>query len=102
MIRTEPGLRSTHDAILKLQLALFGLFESKAKYGHGYPIMAEGIVSEIHRLRKEIDDMIGLTEYVAEFGVPMTNEQIDALAATHQPGTNGLARPANDMSAVHV
>src|SRR5438552_15576650 len=81
MSRTEPGLRSTHDAILNLQLALLGLYEQKAKYGKGYPIMAEGIVGEIFKLRKQIDDRIGLTDYVAEFGVQLTGEEIDAQAA---------------------
>lgn len=94
MICTEPGLRSTHDALLSLQLALLGLYEQKAKYGKGYPIVAESWVGEIFKLRKEIDDMTGLTDYVAEFGVPMTDEEIYAQAASTppQPSVNGTAR----------
>jgi hypothetical protein len=101
MIRTEPGLRSTHDAILNLQLALLGLYEKKAKYGKGYPIMAEGIVGEIFKLRKEIDDMIGLTDYVAEFGVPKTDEELDALAAASplQASMKGTASAADKPTA---
>ena len=85
MIRTEAGLRSTHGALLHLQLALLGLYEEKAKYGRvGLHIMGEGIVADIFKLRKEIDDMIGLTDYVAEYGVPMTDAEFDAL---HPPGS---------------
>jgi hypothetical protein len=101
MIHTEAGLRTTHNAIMHLQLALLGLYERKEKYGKGFPIMAEGIVGEIFKLRKEIDDMIGLSYYVAEYGVPMTNEEIDALAektAAQYPEANGSAHPTRESS----
>ncbi len=93
MIRTEAGLRSTHDALMNLQMILWGLFQERAKYGKGYPIITEAWVGEIFKLRKEIDDMIGLTDYVAEFGVPMTDEEIDALPVPCpiKPGTNATA-----------
>jgi hypothetical protein len=91
MIRTEAGLRSTHEALLNLQFALLGLYVEKAKYGKGYPLIAEGWVAEIFKLRKEIDDMIGLTDYVAEFGVPQTDAEFDARHPTGStaPSTNG-------------
>lgn len=94
MIRTEAGLQSTHDALMNLQMILWGLFQDKAKYGKGYPIITEAWAGEIFKLRKEIDDMIGLTDYVAEFGVPMTDEEIYAQAAStpFQPSVNGTAR----------
>jgi hypothetical protein len=96
MIRSEAGLRSTHDALMNLQMILWGLHQEKAKHGKGYPILAEGWVAEILKLRKEIDDMIGLTEYVADHGVPPTAAEIDAMAPpapATAPSGNGAATP---------
>src|SRR4051812_32649509 len=91
MIHTEAGLRSTHDALMNLQLVLWGLYREKAKHGKGYPIIAEGGGAEIFKLRKEIDDLIGLTDYVAEFGVPPTDAEILATAPPDAPAANGAA-----------
>ncbi|MBO0697343.1 MAG: hypothetical protein J2P46_03020 [Zavarzinella sp.] len=76
---------------MNLQMVLWGLYQEKAKHGKGYPIVAEGWVAEILRLRKEIDDMIGLTEYVAEFGVPPPNEAMPTAASPSSPPANGAA-----------
>jgi hypothetical protein len=86
---TEAGIRATHDAILNLQLALLGIFEEKEKYHHGYAVMAEGIVSEILRLRNEIDDRIGLTEFVGEGGRG---------APDWNPGIGGVDRDTSQLS----
>ena len=85
MMSREQIIDRTNGAIGHLYQALAGLYEKKAKYGQGYPIMAEGIVAEIFKLRNEIDDMIGLTDYVEAFGAPMTNETSPALPSM----TNG-------------
>lgn len=94
MIPRAEAVDRTNGALGNLYQALAGLYERKAQYGRkGIEIMGEGIVAEIFRLRKEIDDLIGLTDYVAEFGVPPTNEEIDAIASAGQPapGTNGAS-----------
>jgi hypothetical protein len=93
MIRTEAGLQSTHDALMKLQLVLWGLYQEKAKHGKGYPIIAEGWVAEIFKLRKEIDDLIGLTDYVAQYGVPPTDEESAATARPPAPAVAGTGTP---------
>lgn len=94
MIHTEAGLRSTHDALMNVQMVLWGLHQEKARHGRGYPIIAEGWVAEILKLRKEIDDTIGFTDYVAEHGVPPTNEDIDAMVPQVAVPPNGAVAPA--------
>ena len=91
---TEGAVERTNEALGKLHHVLAGLHAEKAKHGKGYPVIAEGSVAEILKLRKEIDDMIGLTNYIAEFGVPPTNHEIDT-AAPHAlpsgPTTGGVS-----------
>ena len=90
MIRTDAGMRSTHDALLNLQFALLGLYEERTKHGKkGFQIMGEAIAAEIFKLRKEIDDMIGLTDYIAAYGVPLTDAEFDALHPSATPSANG-------------
>jgi hypothetical protein len=90
---SEEAVDRTNDALGNLYHVLAGLYGEKAKHGKGYPIIAEGWVAEIFKLRKEIDDMIGLTDYVAEFGVPPTDEEIDATAPRAAPSPNGSSAP---------
>ena len=103
MISREEAVDRTNGALGDLYQALAGLHEQRAKYGSkGVQIMGEPIVSEILKLRKEIDDMIGLTDYVARFGVPPTDEEIDATAPAGSPttpSTNGAAVPAAQRTA---
>jgi hypothetical protein len=93
MISREEAVDRTNGALGDLYQALAGLYEQRAKYGSkGLQIMGEPIVSEILKLRKEIDDMIGLTAHVSEYGVPPTDEEIDVTgpAATNSaPSANG-------------
>jgi hypothetical protein len=99
---TEQAVDRTNDALGKLYHVLAGLSADKAMHGKGYPIMAEGWVAEIFRLRKEIDDMIGLTEYVADHGIPPTDAEIDAMAPpapAPAPSGNGAATPEPQRTA---
>jgi hypothetical protein len=81
MISREETVDRTNGALGDLYQALAGLHEQRAKYGSkGVQIMGEPIVSEILKLRKEIDDLIGLAAYVSEYGVPPTDEETDATA----------------------
>ena len=100
---TEYAVNQTNHALGNLYHVLAGLYGEKAKHGKGYPIITEAWVGEIFKLRKEIDDMIGLTDYVAEFGVPMTNEEIDALAeaGSLHPDACGAATPTAEPASVH-
>ena len=94
---TEFAVDQTNRGLGHLYHALAGLHLEKAKHGRiGFQIMGEGIVGEILKLRKEIDDMIGLTDYLAEFGVPPTDEEIFAQAAASPVRTemNGAAAPS--------
>jgi hypothetical protein len=93
---TEVAVDRTNEALGKVYHVLAGLHAEKAKHGKGYPTIAEGWVAEIFKLRKEIDDMIGLTDYVAENGVPPTDEELDAIASPGLPSTptpNGAPTP---------
>lgn len=95
MIPREQAVDRTNEALGHLYQALAGLHERKDEYGSkGLQIMGEAVVSEIFKLRKEIDDMIGLTEYIAQFGVPPTDEEIDAMtpvATNSAPSANGTS-----------
>ena len=96
MISRTEYVDRTNKALGDLYQILAGLYEEKAKYSRGYPIIAEAWVTEIFKLRKEIDDLIGLTDYVAEFGVPQTNEELDAMGP---PTANGAAAPDHHPAA---
>jgi hypothetical protein len=90
MISREQAVDRTNGALTKLYQALASLYERKDQYGSkGVQIMGEAVVAEILKLRKEIDDLIGLTDYVNEFGVPPTDEQIDAMASSGPPAVAG-------------
>jgi len=94
MTSREETVDRTNGALGNLYQALAGLYEQRAKYGTGFQIMGEPLVGEIFKLRKEIDHIIGLTDYVAEFGVPPTDEEIDAMASRGAPLPNGA--PASE------
>lgn len=95
MIPREQAVDRTNEALGHLYQALAGLYERKDEYGSkGVQIMGEAVVSEIFKLRKEIDDMIGLTEYTAQFGVPPTDEEIDAMAPATTPSPTSPNGPA--------
>jgi len=87
MTSREETVDRTNGALGHLYQALAGLYEQRAKYGKGLRVMGEAIVADIFRLRKEIDDLIGLTDYVAEYGVPPTDEAVDAVAPVGPPAT---------------
>jgi hypothetical protein len=41
MIRTEVGVKSTHEALGKVQLALLDIYQHREKYGQNYTLCAE-------------------------------------------------------------
>ena len=94
----DAAIRRTNEAIALMCSSFVATARDRARYKNYYPMIASQSVSEIFKLRKEIDDMIGLTDYVAEFGVPMTNEEIDALAdaGSLHPDANGRSSPVGE------
>jgi hypothetical protein len=93
MMPREQAVDRTNGALGKLYQALAGLYERRAQYGKGFQIMGEAIVSEIFKLRKEIDDLIGLTDYVAQYGVPPTDEERAVTAQPPAPAVAGTGTP---------
>lgn len=87
----EEAIRRTNEAIGRMCSAFAATVRDRAKYKQHFQMIAEQSAEMIFRLRKEIDDLIGLTDYVTEFGVPPTNEELDAMAAAgaSHPGGNG-------------
>ena len=86
------------SAMAKMCLAFAATVRDRARYKSYFPMIAEGPAEMILRFRKEIDDLIGLTDYVAEFGIPPTNEEIDSrtdaeLAARNRMPTESIASP---------
>ena len=87
MTTREDAVDRTNVAIGHMYQALAGLSERRVKLGKGYEILGEGIVETIFKLRKEIDDMIGLADYIAVYGVPLTDAELANPPA--MPSANG-------------
>ena len=54
-------------------------------------MIAEQSAEMVFRFRREIDELIGLTNYVAEFGIPPTNEELDRRSATEHAASIGTS-----------
>jgi hypothetical protein len=65
MIQTEAGLKSTQEALALLEGMMFRLYQEKEKHHprQYYAMMADPLVDEIRKLRAQIDEGIGLTDF---------------------------------------
>jgi hypothetical protein len=86
--RLKDAIRRTNHAVGLMYEAFAATIQDRAKYGRHFQEQAEGPAEMIFKLRKEIDDLIGLTDYVAEFGVPPADAELDA-ATLPAPAANG-------------
>jgi len=64
----EERYGRTHHALALLGTALMSITRRRAEYGPNFHFDAVQWVEEIAKLRSQIDDMIGLTAFVKEFG----------------------------------
>jgi hypothetical protein len=88
MIQTEAGLKSTQEALALLEGMMFRLYQEKEKYHprQYYAMMADPLVDEIRKLRAQIDEGIGLTDFD------------QATKAYEANGTPSLPTPASSPS----
>jgi hypothetical protein len=84
----EDAIRRTNHAVGLMYEAFAATVRDRAKYGRHFQDQADGPAALIFKLRKEIDDMIGLTDYVAEFGVP-TDAELEGGPTPSSPVANG-------------
>lgn len=80
LTREERGHEATRNALAILERSLASMTRRRAEYGPNFHFYAEQVVEEILKLRGQLDDLIGLTAFIQEFGPP--------------PPADGPARPA--------
>jgi hypothetical protein len=67
----QKGYEATRNALAILERALASMTRTReTEYGKNFHFYAEGLVEEILKLRAQIDEYIGLTAYLKEFGPP--------------------------------
>ena len=77
MIYTEAGLEKTQKMLVEMEQALNDLRrEVKPISEQKYRIMAEGYISQIRQMRKEVDEYLGIVPY----GDPMVEQQVPVYA----------------------
>ena len=63
MIQNDQQFRRTRDALSHVEAALAALHRRKAEmHPSWYALMAEPILDELHRLRAQIDEYIGVPD----------------------------------------
>jgi hypothetical protein len=76
------AVEGTRKGLAILEDILLSTTRRRAEYGSRFPFFAEQVVEEILKLRKAIDDRIGLTAYLAEFGLPSPADAEPAVPTT--------------------
>jgi hypothetical protein len=91
----EERYERTHKALAILETALMSITRRRAEYGPNFHFDAVQWVEEILKVRAQIDEIIGLTAFLKEFGPPPTSDtpisptsktaQADPLSPTAKP-----------------
>lgn len=86
MTRTEAGFLAAREALGHLERSMYALHREKAKYPPNlYAAMAEPTVEEILKLRAEIDEYIGVTEFATSSQVHNPVPAVPTLAENRDP-----------------
>lgn len=81
MTHDERCVRATIAGLEHLQMAMYYTSQKKDEYGRSYPLFAEATVEEILKLRAQLDELIGLTDYLKTYGPPPADDDAPASAA---------------------
>ncbi len=87
---TDAGLRASQQALAMLEKMLFDLYREKDKYHptQYFAMFAMPLVEDIRKIRREIDDQIGVTDF------DLCTAAFDAArAAGTSPPANGVHAP---------
>ena len=84
------GFLATREALGHLERSMYALYREKANYPPNlYAAMAEPTVDEILKLRAEIDEYIGLTEFATSSQPRNPIPAVPALAENEGPSVPG-------------
>jgi hypothetical protein len=69
-VSDDDFLTGARQGLAVLEGVLMRMTRRRAEYGPNFRFTAEQVVEELLRMRQQLDDRIGLTAYLAEFGPP--------------------------------
>ena len=93
MISDDEVYERTRNAMAILERGLASMTRRRPEYGPNFHFDAVQVVEEILKLREQIDEMIGLTAFLKEFGPP-SDASTNPATPSAPPAIESLPLPA--------